>query len=103
MSGIQQLAREFDADDDDVLVWDSEETIAARLQARAAAESTDQKPRRTPPVPALGERWDAYYKTVRERRPNFLRELHRRVCGWSPAEWSEVERAYAMYCKGHVR
>jgi hypothetical protein len=88
MKVIQQIARELDADDEEVLAWDSEEAIAAKLESKSNSKGRVY-------VPRLTDRWTRYLTTVRNRRKSFVFALYKRACPWSQAERATVERAFA--------
>jgi hypothetical protein len=98
VKGIRDLVHELDAENEDVLVWDSDETLIAKFEARrAAAETPEERAERPATPPGLTTRWTTYLRTVRGRRVEFANKLFARTCSWSEKEWAQIERGFERF------
>ena len=100
---VRKLAREMDAKDPNVLVWDSEErlrTLFDERRAAAAKQVGEKKARDRWPtrLPSLDSRWSSYEKIRKARAAEFHRLLFERVGTWSKMDGIRLQRAYEKFC-----
>ncbi len=101
---IQQLVRELDEEDENVFVWDSEETITAIYDARRTAAPTAEEKKEIPKsIPSFTNRWTSYLRKVRARRTEFSNKLFARTCDWTDGEWAQFEKGFEKFYKSKSR
>ncbi len=100
---IRKLVRELDFKNPNVMVWDTEDVVLARLEQLRDAKTDPAERQARIDVPKYRTRWTNYLKLVRQRQSTFLTVLHARTCSWSKAEWTQVERAYEIFYKSKSR